>query len=147
MIKYSNQDIFKIDAEIIVNPVNCEGVMGKGLALEFKNRYTSMFTHYEYLCSKDRVKIGEVNFVQVKDKQILLFPTKNKWRNPSQYRYIERGLEDLSPKLSMLGFKSIAFPLLGCGLGGLDEKRVKQIITDRLWKLPMDVYILEKEVK
>lgn len=80
-----NRDIFESKCQVLVNPINCVGVMGKGLALEFKNRYPKMFDKYKDLCDKYLIDIGRLWMFNVNDnKQILNFPTKKDWKDPSQ---------------------------------------------------------------
>jgi len=122
-------DIFKSRADVLVNPVNTVGVMGKGLALQFKNKYPDAYLKYVRLCKSGQLKIGNpiVVYDDVKHQHILLFPTKHHWRNPSSYDYIRDGL---------LYFKTYvynptlmyAFPLLGTGLGSLNSDYVKQLM-------------------
>ena len=135
-----NGDIFNSKADSIVNPVNCEGVMGAGLALKFKERYPKMFIHYKENCN---LSIGRISFYPTKDYLIVLFPTKNKWKNKSKYLYIMEGLIDLKKHLSVSPMKSIAFPKIGCGLGGLKWYVVKELIIEILGDLDIVVELYE----
>lgn len=124
MITYGIGSIFDSGAYALVNPVNCVGVMGKGLALEFKKRFPGNFKTYQSACSKGVVQIGKV-FRYYTDlpgtpKIIFNFPTKQHWRDPSKLRYIEKGLLDLMLYISITDIPTIAIPALGCGEGGLD---------------------------
>jgi O-acetyl-ADP-ribose deacetylase (regulator of RNase III) len=113
--------IFESDAQTLVNTINCVGVMGKGLALEFKNRYPEMFNKYKSYCDKGIFKPGVLWIYKAEDgKWILNFPTKIDWKNPSEYEYIEEGLKKFVEIWKDKEIKSIAFPLLGCTNGGLD---------------------------
>ena len=129
MIKYQNDDIFNANVEALVNTVNCVGVMGRGIALQFKKRFPENFTEYEKACKKNEVVPGKM-FVYstgniLNNRFIINFPTKRHWRNPSYYKDIEAGLVNLKNVIIQNNIKSIAIPPLGCGLGGLDWNIVK----------------------
>lgn len=134
-------DIFKTSAQTIVNPVNTVGVMGKGLALKFKNLYPKMFEEYRLACRKGELKPGKLVLVNCQYYNILLFPTKEDWRNPSKLSYIEEGLKEFCNTYKQLGITSVAFPKLGCGNGGLSWAEVKPLMEKYLKDLPIDVYI------
>lgn len=113
--------IFESSAQTLVNTINCVGVMGKGLALEFKNRYPAMFDKYKSFCDKGVFKPGVLWIYKAEDgKWVLNFPTKVDWKNPSELSYIEDGLKKFVEIWKEKGITSIAFPLLGCNNGGLD---------------------------
>ena len=113
--------IFESSAQTLVNTVNCVGVMGKGLALEFKNRYPAMFDKYKSFCDKGVFKPGVLWIYKSEDgKWILNFPTKIDWKSPSELYYIEEGLKKFVDIWKEKGITSVAFPLLGCNNGGLD---------------------------
>ena len=117
--------IFESSAQTLVNTINCVGVMGKGLALEFKNRYPTMFDKYKSFCDKGVFKPGVLWIYKAEDgKWILNFPTKIDWRNPSEMSYIEEGLIKFVEIWKEKGITSIAFPLLGCNNGGLNPDEV-----------------------
>lgn len=117
--------IFESSAQTLVNTINCVGVMGKGLALEFKNRYPAMFDKYKSFCDKGVFKPGVLWIYKAEDgKWILNFPTKIDWRNPSEMSYIEEGLTKFVEIWKEKGITSIAFPLLGCNNGGLNPDEV-----------------------
>lgn len=117
--------IFESTAQTLVNTINCVGVMGKGLALEFKNRYPTMFDKYKSFCDKGVFKPGVLWIYKAEDgKWILNFPTKVDWRNPSEISYIEEGLKKFVEIWKDKGITSIAFPLLGCSNGGLNPDEV-----------------------
>lgn len=135
MIEIVKGDLFKSGCEALVNTVNCKGVMGKGLALAFKNKYPKMFRAYKHACDNGLMKIGCIS--QYKDSSgitIINFPTKDHFRQPSRLEYIEAGLEEFVKcyQRGIYDFKSIAFPMLGCGLGGLNSDTVLQIMIDYL---------------
>lgn len=141
MIKYIKGNIFNSRCAVLVNPVNCVGVMGKGLALEFKNRYPTMFHTYKKACDTKELRPGQPMLVYGPDKSVILFPTKYHWREKSKVIYIKDGLEAVSCCYKSFGIESIAFPKLGCGLGGLDWKEVKPLMEQYLSKLDIDVEI------
>ena len=92
MLEYMEGNIFDSPAQVIVNPVNTVGVMGKGIALEFKKRYPDMFTAYRTACEKHQLTTGKLMLWRGPDHWVLMFPTKQNWRNPSKIEYIEAGL-------------------------------------------------------
>lgn len=106
--------------------------MGKGVALEFKNRYPEMFQGYKTLCEEQKIDIGKLALWKSSSKWILLFPTKKHWRNPSKLEYIEMGLIKFTENWDRLGANSIAFPRLGCGNGGLDYKDILEKYKEQL---------------
>lgn len=141
MLTYIKGDLFSSPAQVLVNTVNTVGVMGKGIALEFKNRYPEMFNIYQKMCDEKSLDIGKLMLWKREEKWILLFPTKKHWRSPSKLAYIEKGLEKFVQSYEKLGIESIAFPKLGCGNGGLNWKDVKPIMEKHLKNLPIQVYI------
>lgn len=141
MITYVKGDIFSSPSKIIVNTVNTVGVMGKGVAFEFKNRYPDMFLSYKSLCDEKRLDVGKLVLWKNSSKWILLFPTKKHWRNPSKLEYIEQGLIKFVENWDKLGANSIAFPRLGCGNGGLNWDVVRPLMEKYLNPLPLQVLI------
>ena len=141
MIEYINGDIFESPAQVIVNTVNTVGVMGKGIALAFKQRYPDMFAAYREMCEKNQLSIGKLMLWNSPDHMILLFPTKENWRNPSRVEYIERGLQKFVDTYADKNITSIAFPKLGCGNGELDWDEVQPVMERYLRPLPIDIYI------
>ena len=141
MIEYIEGDIFDSPAQVIVNTVNTVGVMGKGLALSFKKRYPDMFESYKKVCEKHQLAIGKLMLHKEADHWILLFPTKENWRNPSKLEYIEKGLMKFVSTYAEKHITSIAFPKLGCGNGELDWNLVRPLMERYLKPLPIDVYI------
>ena len=133
MVKIEHGNIFNSDAQTLVNTINCAGVMGKGLALEFKNRYPAMFDKYKSFCDKGVFKPGVLWIYKADDgKWILNFPTKVDWKDPSQMSYIEEGLKKFAEIWKDKGITSVAFPLLGCGEGGLDPDEIIPLIEKYL---------------
>lgn len=134
MIKYITGNILNANAEALVNPVNCVGVMGKGLALQFKREYPKNFDAYKSACDRKKVKLGKMFVYYLETttnpRYIINFPTKNHWRDDSHYTDIVSGLSDLSNVVKIFGIKSLAIPPIGCGLGGLDWEIVRPFIED-----------------
>jgi O-acetyl-ADP-ribose deacetylase (regulator of RNase III)/uncharacterized protein YwgA len=145
MIEFIKEDILKIEAEAIVNSVNLKGVMGKGLALAMKNAYPQNYKLYKEACEKEVIKIGKIFVTEPGEffpKYIVNFPTKNHWRFPSKYEYIEAGLVDLKNWIKENDIKSVAIPPLGSGNGKLNWVKVKEIILDSLRDIRDSVKII-----
>ena len=121
-------NIFESKADVIVNPVNCVGAMGAGLALSFANKFPDMLADYKDKCKHGLVKIGEPYIFTSPNRKILLFPTKDDWKNPSKIEYIYDGISYLAKNYREMGIKSIAIPALGCGKGQLSWAEVQPII-------------------
>jgi len=146
VVTFVKGDMFKSPAQVLTNTVNCVGVMGAGLALEFKNRYPMMFEDYKTKCDQGAVKSGQPYLWEDDTAQILNFPTKRDWRNDSVFQDIEDGLKHLASSYPEMGIQSLAMPALGCGLGGLDWSDVKPLIEKYLGPLPdLDVYVYEPQ--
>lgn len=143
-IRIINGNIFNTQAQTIVNTVNCVGVMGKGVALVFKLRYPSMFEVYQDYCKQGLISIGKLWIYKGGPGMpwVLNFPTKIHWKDPSEYEYIEKGLQKFVETYKEKGIESIAFPLLGAHNGGLDKDRVLDIMTSYLSKcdIPVEIY-------
>lgn len=135
MLKYYDGTVFNSNAKTIVNTVNCFGVMGAGIALEFKLRYPEMFLNYEELCKSGEYKVGRPKLSKLDDIEILNFPTKNHWRAPSKLEWIEEGLKYFSQYYKKANIKSIAFPKLGTSNGGLKWEIVKLLMEKYLGNL------------
>jgi O-acetyl-ADP-ribose deacetylase (regulator of RNase III) len=152
MITFKEGSIFDSGCHVLVNPVNCVGVMGKGLALRFKELFPQNFIEYRKNCSYKRVRIGEVTscldrtFSKRFTKPVLVinFPTKQHWAQKSDYDFINRGLIALSCFIEENNITEIAIPAIGCGLGGLDWAVVKDSII-RVLSNFQDVNILVYE--
>ncbi len=144
-ITYVDYNLFDSDAQVLVNTVNTVGVMGKGIAKEFKKRYPKMFEKYKDLCNKGKFKTGELLPYNIpgSDKMILNFPTKRHWRGKSRIEYIESGLKKFAQTYEEKGITSISFPMLGCSNGGLDwETQVKPLMEEHLKDLEcIDIWI------
>lgn len=144
-IQYITGNILEAQTDAIINTVNCEGYMGKGLAYQFKNRYPEMNQSYVKACKTGELKIGNLHTFDVDDKKIINFPTKNKWRPPSKMEYIEIGLDRLAELLEDSSIRSIAIPPLGSGNGGLKWSEVKQLIEKKLGPLSSVIEIVVYE--
>jgi O-acetyl-ADP-ribose deacetylase (regulator of RNase III) len=140
MIKFVTGDLFDSGAEAIVNAVNCVGVMGRGIALQFKKRYPDNFRAYELACKSGEVVPGKMFVFEgsqsANPKYIINFPTKRHWRDASRIEDIETGLVDLANVVARRRISSVALPALGAGLGGLDWLVVKGKIATELNRLP-----------
>lgn len=148
MIELITGDILKSGAEALVNTVNTQGVMGKGIALQFKKEFPQNFKMYQEACREGSFKIGDLLITQesslhAKQKTIINFPTKTSWRLPSEYAYIEAGLLTLVKEIEARSIRSIALPPLGAGNGGLDWPKVKAMIVEHLSALDCIVYLYE----
>ncbi|SEM26888.1 O-acetyl-ADP-ribose deacetylase (regulator of RNase III), contains Macro domain [bacterium A37T11] len=148
MIHYDSGNLLESKAEALVNTVNTVGVMGKGIALQFKNQFPHNFNVYEKACKDGEIGIGKLLVTEDKSllggkKIIINFPTKTNWRKPSEYSYIEAGLIDLVRIINEKNIKSIAIPPLGAGNGGLDWNIVKSLLEKYLCGLNRDIYIYE----
>lgn len=141
MITYVSGSLFESPAQVLVNTVNTEGVMGKGIALKFKKIYPTMFVEYQRLCERGEINIGVLWIYKTPHKWILNFPTKRSWRQPSQIEYIKKGLQKLKKEFVELNIESIAFPALGCGNGELDWQDVKPVMEEYLNDLPANIFI------
>lgn len=129
MIDYQTGDILDADAEALVNTVNCVGVMGRGIALQFKNTFPKNFEAYASACARDELQPGRM-FVYptgflTNPKFIVNFPTKRHWRGKSRIEDIDAGLRSLVQEIRQRGIRSVAIPPLGSGLGGLKWSEVR----------------------
>lgn len=142
MITYVVGDLFTSPAKVLVNTVNTVGVMGKGIALEFKRIYPEMFDEYQYFCDHGMFDIGQLWLYKTPHKWILNFPTKKHWRNRSKPEYIEAGLKKFADTFDSKGIVSVSFPMLGCGNGELDwDSQVHPLMEAYLRPLPIDINI------
>lgn len=147
MIHFVTDDIFMSPAEALVNTVNCEGYMGKGLAYQFKLKYPNNNIDYIKACKTGLLTIGHLHFYRESGKLIINFPTKDKWRAPSKLEYIDKGLDDLKRIITDQRIKSISIPPLGSGNGGLNWLDVKSIVVEKLSSLSdIDIYVHEPGV-
>src|SRR5665648_79330 len=125
-------DVLQSSAEALVNTVNCVGVMGRGVALQFKEAFPQNFKAYKYACDRNEVQPGRM-FVHetglvLNPKYIINFPTKRHWRGKSRIEDVAEGLVALRQEIVSRGIESVAMPPLGSGLGGLDWNQVRPLI-------------------
>ncbi len=147
MIEYKKGDIFTEDAEALVNTVNCVGIMGRGIALQFKNAFPENFKSYALACERNEVQPGRM-FVfetgQLTNPHIINFPTKRHWRGKSLMEDIRAGLAALVEETRSRNIRSIAIPTLGSGLGGLNWSEVRPHIETAMSECrDIDVVIFE----
>lgn len=142
MITYVKGNLFSSPAHVLVNTVNTVGVMGKGIAKEFKAIYPEMFREYQALCESGELRPGRLMLYRTPHKWVLNFPTKRHWRQKSKIEDIEAGLKTFADQYATFGVHSFAFPQLGCGNGELDwEVAVRPLMERYLGPLPVEVYI------
>lgn len=148
MIELKRGDILKQDAEALVNTVNCVGVMGRGVALQFRKAYPENFKAYREACARGDILPGRMFVFDlnrlVNPRLIINFPTKRHWKGRSRIEDVGAGLQDLVAVLRQHQVRSVAVPPLGCGLGGLDWRRVRPLIEEALGALPdLHAYLFE----
>jgi O-acetyl-ADP-ribose deacetylase (regulator of RNase III) len=140
VIRYVQGDILEAQSEALVNTVNCVGVMGRGIALQFKQAYPANFKAYAAACKREEVRPGRMFVFDTGEltnpRYIVNFPTKVHWRGKSRLEHIESGLEALVSEVKTRGIGSIAIPPLGSGLGGLDWAEVRPLIDRAFAELP-----------
>lgn len=149
MINYMTGNIFDSECEWLVNPVNCKGAMGAGLARQFKHRFPQMYTEYQRECRLGTIKVGTCyrwaeGFFD--GGKVLLFPTKDHWLEKSEVKHVDDGLQFLTNAILTGDFdynpiNSIAFPMLGCGLGGLEWRDVKPVMEKHLLTISDDIRV------
>ena len=146
MLRYVDSPLFESPARVLVNTVNTVGVMGKGVALEFKKRFPEMYVLYREHCTDRRLTIGRLWLYRTLGRWVLNFPTKTHWKSPSRTDYIRSGLEKFVATYQDRGVDSISFPLLGCGNGRLDfDTQVRPLMETYLRSLPIPVYIHRRQ--
>ena len=148
MIHYVKGNLLESDAQALVNTVNTVGVMGKGIALQFREAFPTNYRRYLDACRNKTFHVGEVlvtedTNIATGNKIIVNFPTKTHWKMPSEYSYIEQGLVSLKKEIETRNIRSIAIPPLGSHNGGLDWLIVKKMIVDALGDLDCDVFLYE----
>jgi O-acetyl-ADP-ribose deacetylase (regulator of RNase III) len=143
-VQYLQGDITLDSADIIVNTVNCVGVAGKGVALAFKQRWPQIMMDYTDACHTKRLKPGKCLLFPHPDAPTTRFwaamATKDDWRKPSQYEWIESGLTELARLAHSVNAKTIAIPMAGCGNGGLDWNRVRPMVLTILSEFDLHIY-------
>jgi O-acetyl-ADP-ribose deacetylase (regulator of RNase III) len=145
MLIYRQGNLLEADVEAVVNTVNTVGVMGKGIALMFAERYPENTRSYAAACRAGEVRIGRMFVTPAGElngpRWIINFPTKKHWRHPSHLEWIQQGLEDLVQVIQERGIRSIALPPLGCGNGGLDWRDVRPLIEATAARLSQVTFI------
>ncbi|MCM1046485.1 MAG: macro domain-containing protein [Candidatus Gastranaerophilales bacterium] len=135
MIEYTKGNMFQCNADCLINTVNCEGFMGKGIAYQFKLKFPENNKSYIKACREGTLTVGKVHSCVEKGITIVNFPTKNRWRENSRIEYIEKGMEAFVELLPRLSVKKIAIPPLGCGNGGLAWAEVKKIVESKIYDI------------
>lgn len=148
MIEFKKGNIFTTECDVIVNTVNCVGVMGAGIAYEFKLRFPEMFKKYKKLCDENQLDIGLLWLYNIPNSsnhfsRILNFPTKKDWKHPTKEIFLEQGLQKFVETYQEKNIQSIAFPYLGAGRGGLSSEISLQIMQKYLADLPIKIEIWE----
>ena len=144
MIIRTEGNLFDCGADALVNPVNTQGVMGAGLAREFKTRYPSMFKAYATRCTQGDLRYGVVHVwlnEAGRPRYILNVPTKEDWRNRSSLNGIRLSLAALARTVAELQIHSVAVPALGCGRGGADWGQVRPLIVNAFEAVPDEVMV------
>ncbi len=151
VVRFAQGDILKADADALVNTVNCVGVMGRGVALQFKQAYPENFRAYAAACKRGDVQPGRMFVFEtgaLTPRLIVNFPAKRHWRVRSRIEDIQSGLDALVEEIRVRAVKSVAIPPLGTGLGGLDWREVRPLIEESLARLPnVDAIVLEPASK
>lgn len=148
MMRFTQGNLLDADVDAVVNTVNTVGVMGKGIALMFKERFPENFRAYAAACKQGEVQVGKMFTAAASElhgpRWIINFPTKKHWRGRTQLVWVEEGLDDLRGVIQEKGIRSIAIPPLGCGNGGLDWSTVRPLIAEALGDLDdVDVIVYE----
>lgn len=141
LLAYLYSSLFDSPAQTLVNTVNTVGVMGKGIAKTFRDRYPVMFSEYRALCNGGSLKVGSLHLWKGDGQWVLNFPTKTTWRLPSRLEYIEQGLDTFVQNYEDMGIVSASFPPLGCGNGNLNWGDVKPLIERYLSKISIPIYV------
>jgi O-acetyl-ADP-ribose deacetylase (regulator of RNase III) len=144
MITWKKGDLFLSDCSVLGAPVNAVGTMGAGLAKEFARRFQGLEPAYKKACKEGSLSIGTPWLWHCDETQqnVLCIATKDHWKLPSEYLYVEQAMEWIALNYARVGIADLALPMLGCGLGGLEWSRVKQTIERYLGHidLPVEVY-------
>ncbi len=146
MISFKKDDLLKAKTEAIVNTVNTVGIMGKGIALQFKERFPKNYSLYKKASENGEIKIGKMFITELERRRdhpyfIINFPTKRDWRENSRLSYINEGLDDLIEVINEYKISSISIPPLGCGNGGLDWNDVKPLMEKKLSRLSVGIEV------
>ncbi len=150
MIELTHGDLLKQEADALVNAVNCVGVMGRGIALQFRRAFPENFKIYESACKRGELRPGSMLVFETSRLKnpcyVINFPTKRHWRDKSRLTDIESGLEALVVEVKRLKIRTIALPALGCGLGGLEWPDVRPRIEKAFSSVPeVHVWLFEPE--
>ena len=149
MVEFATGNLLEADVDALVNTVNTKGVMGKGIALQFRRAFPANYAAYRAACDAGDVRLGKMFVVMTgrleRPRLIINFPTKGHWRSRSRIADIEAGLQDLRRVIDEYGVESLALPPLGCGLGGLDWAEVRPRIEAALGDLPVKALVFEPE--
>lgn len=143
MLKHVTGNIFDSERHTIVNAVNCVGIMGAGIALEYRLRYPEMFEKYQQFCERQLLDIGKLWIYKADaERWILNFPTKKDWKHPTKEEYLHKGLAKFVDEYKSKGIQSVAFPLLGSDKGGLGKDQSVSILEEYLsdLEIPVDIY-------
>lgn len=150
-ISVLNDNIFTSKSQTLVNTVNCEGIMGAGIALECRLRYPDMFSRYQQFCADKQLAPGKLWLYKAADRWVLNFPTKLQWKLPSKIEYLQLGLANLVQTFEQRGITSIALPLLGADRGGLAKEQVlmlmQQALAPMAAKIPVEIYLYRADAK
>lgn len=141
MLEYVTTSVFDSPAQTLVNTVNTVGVMGKGIAKDFRRLYPDMFDRYRAFCLSGGFAVGQLYLYRTSHKWVLNFPTKKHWRNPSKLEWVEAGLARFVATYSQYGITSVSFPQLGTGNGGLSWPTVRPLMERHLKSVRIPVYI------
>lgn len=144
MLNHVKGNIFDSERHTIVNAVNCVGVMGAGIALEYRLRYPDMFEKYEKFCESKLLDIGKLWLYKPESGPwILNFPTKKHWKYPTKEEYLRKGLSKFVSEYKDKGIKSIAFPMLGADKGGLGQDKSIMLLQEYLSELDIEVDVYQ----
>lgn len=148
MLHHTQGNLLESPAAALVNAVNTQGVMGKGIALAFRQTFPLNYREYRNACAAGQLAPGKLLAVWdespgIGRKLIINFPTKTDWRLPSRYEYVESGLQALATLIEAEQITSIALPALGCGLGGLEWGRVRAMIGRYLGGVDAEIWVFE----
>jgi O-acetyl-ADP-ribose deacetylase (regulator of RNase III) len=145
MIEFQKGDVLQADVEALVNTVNCVGVMGRGIALQFRKEFPENYTAYKKVCDRGELRPGRMLVFKLNQlhnpRYVINFPTKRHWKAKSRIEDIQAGLEALVEEVRRRGIRSVAIPPLGCGLGGLNWSQVRPMIEKAFGAL-QDVHVL-----
>jgi len=143
MLQFTQGNLFESHAQTLVNTVNCAGVMGKGVALVFRERYPAMYEDYRRRCENGEIQPGVLTLYKDSRPWILNFPTKRHWRARSRLEDVEAGLKELALRCEEWGITSLGMPALGCGHGGLEWADVRALIQEHLGGLGIEIEVYE----